>query len=300
MLESTPRYDLLRSRLRGFTRALPRLKAIDTRGAAQAWLAARRLREILPILQLDGALASKLNAKLRRIVRRVELVRQCDARLGLFDDVLTDERRGRQAAARVRDNLEEQAKRARTDLFRKKTGHDIRRVAARLTDQLDALQAKGDSRNQVRDLQWAVRARVARRAENLKIAIQAAGSVYLASRLEDVRTALRKLRFGAELAAEANPELASHDLQTIRRSHTWLAELEDLQTLIDSIRQVQGTLTTPDLKAWRDLDVLVISLENRCRGLHARYVRERTALLALCDRLLANAPAAASAKRKVG
>jgi hypothetical protein len=111
---------------------------------------------------------------------------------------------------------------------------------------------------------------------------------------------LRKLRFGAELAAEANPELASHDLQTIRRSHTWLAELEDLQTLIDSIRQVQGTLTTPDLKAWRDLDVLVISLENRCRGLHARYVRERTALVALCDRLVANAPAAATTKRKVG
>jgi hypothetical protein len=84
------------------------------------------------------------------------------------------------------------------------------------------------------------------------------------------------------------------------RAHVLLAELNDLQSLVDRIRHVQSTLATPDLKAWRDLDALVISLENRCRGLHARYVRERTALVALCDRLVANAPAAATTKRKVG
>jgi CHAD domain-containing protein len=300
MLESTHRYDLLRSRLRGFTRTLPRLKSIDTGRAARAWIASRRLRELLPILQLHGPVAEKLNAKLRRIVRRVEIVRQSDALLALFDEVLARERRGRPAASRVRDNLEQQARRARNDLFRKKVGHDIRRVAAKLNDHLEPLHEKGDTRTQLRDLQWAVRARVARRAADLKIAIQAAGSVYLASRLDDVRAALRKLRFGAELASDATPGVAPLDVRMLVRSHTLLAELDDLQTLIDRIRQVQGTLATPDLKAWRDLDALVISLENRCRGLHARYVRERTALVALCDRLVANAPAAATAKRKVG
>jgi hypothetical protein len=300
MLESTHRYDLLRSRLRGFTRTLPRLKSIDTGRAARAWIASRRLRELLPILQLHGPVAEKLNAKLRRIVRRVEIVRQSDELLALFDEVLARERRGRPAASRVRDNLEQQARRARNDLFRKKVGHDIRRVAAKLNDHLEPLHEKGDSRTQLRDLQWAVRARVARRAADLKIAIQAAGSVYLASRLDDVRAALRKLRFGAELASDATPGVAPLDVRMLVRSHTLLAELDDLQTLIDRIRQVQGTLATPDLKAWRDLDALVISLENRCRGLHARYVRERTALVALCDRLVANAPAAATAKRKVG
>ena len=134
MLESTKRYDLLRSRLRSFTRTLPRLKSIDTRGAVRAWVAVRRLRELLPLLQFNGAATGKLNAKLRRIVRRVELVRQSDARLALFDDLLARERRGRLAAARVRDDLEQQAKRARTELFRKKLGHDVRRAAAKLTD----------------------------------------------------------------------------------------------------------------------------------------------------------------------
>ena len=300
MLESTDRYDLLRSRLRGFTQALPRLKSTDTRRAAAAWVATRRLRELLPVLQLHGPSTEKLNAKLRRIVRRIEVVRQSDALLSLLDAGVERERRGRLAAARVRDNLEQQAKRARAELFRKKVGHDVRRVASRLSDQLQALHTTTDSRTHVRNLQWAVRARVARRASDLKLAMQAAGSVYLASRLDDVRTALRKLRFAAELAAAATPGVAPADVRMLVRAHVLLAELDDLQSLVDRIRQVQSTLATPDLKAWRDLDALVISLENRCRGLHARYVRERTALVALCDRLVANAPAAATTKRKVG
>jgi hypothetical protein len=300
MLESAYRYELLRNRLRGFTRSLPRLKAIDTRGAARAWVATRRLRELLPILQLNGPLAEKVNTRLRRIVRRVEIVRQSAALLGILDAVLERERRGRLAGSRVRDSLEQEVKRARTELLRKRIGHDIRRVAAKLTDELETLHATGDNRTQVRDLQWAVRARVARRAADLKVAIQAAGSVYLASRLEDVRTALRKLRFGAELASEVTPGVAPVDVRMLIRSHRLLAELDDQQALIDRIRQLQSALATPDLRAWRDLDALVISLENRCRGLHARYVRERTALVTLCDRLGANAPAAPSTKRKVG
>src|SRR5580765_6865938 len=154
MLESTYRYDLLRTRLRSFTRSLPRLKAIDTRGAAGAWVATRRLRELLPILQLPGPSAAKLNAKLRRIVRRVEVVRQSDALLGLLDELLVRERRGRLAAARLRDGLENEAKGARAELFRKRVGHDIRRVAAKLTDELETLLATGDNRTHVRDLQW--------------------------------------------------------------------------------------------------------------------------------------------------
>jgi hypothetical protein len=300
MLESTYRYDLLRSRLRSFTRSLPRLKAIDTPGATRAWVATRRLRELLPILQLNGPLAEKLNDKLRRIVRRVEIVRQTEALLGLLDEVLERERRGRLVASRVRESLEQEAKRARTELFRKRVGHDVRRVAAKLTDQLETLRATGDDRTQVRDLQWALRARVARRAADLNAAIQAAGSVYLASRLVDVRAALRKLRFGAELASEGMPGVTSADVRMLIRLHRLLAELDDQQALIDRIRHLQSTLATPDLKAWRDLDVLVVSLETRCRGQHARYVRERTALVALCDRLVAHAPAATSTKRKVG
>jgi CHAD domain-containing protein len=300
MLESTYRYGLLRSRLRGFTRTLLRVKSIDTRGASRAWVAARRLREVLPVLHLPGPSVEKLNAKLRRLQRRLEDVRETDASLNLLDQALDGERRGKLAAARVRVSLEEAGKRARTDFFKKKVGHDIRRVAAKLNDQLALLGADGDTRTELRDLQWDVRARVARRAADLKMAIQAAGSVYLPKRLEAVHVELRKLFFGAELASEVTPGVSAAEVRTLVRVQTLLGQLGDVQTLIDSVRQVQSTLATPDLKAWRDLDGLVITLENRCRALHAQYVRERTALVALCDHLVAGAPAAATTKRKVG
>jgi CHAD domain-containing protein len=300
MLESTYRYGLLRGRLRGFTRTLLQRKSIETTSAARGWTAARRLREVLPILQLPGPSVDKLNTKLRRISRRLDEVRETGASLELLDRVLDGERRGRLAAARVRVNLEEQGKRARRDFLRKKVGHDTRRVVAKLNAHLDLLSATVDTRTDRRDLQWAVRARVARRAADLKMAIQAAGSVYLAKRLEDVRSAVKKLCFGAELAAEVTPSVTASEVRALVRVQTLLDRLDDAQALIDGVRHVQGTLATPDLKAWRDLDTLVIALETRCRGLHARYVTERPALEALCDHLVAGAPAATTSKRKVG
>jgi hypothetical protein len=241
-----------------------------------------------------------VNAKLRRLARRLEDVREPAIALALLDELLVRERRGRQAATRVRETLEEEGKRARANFARKKVGHEIQRIVARLTDELEALHAEGDSRTQLRDLQWAGRARVARRALDLKVAIQAAGSVYLASRLADVRGALRKLYFGAELAAEITPSVTPSEVRALVRAQTLLGQLLDIQMVIDRVRHVQSTLATPDLKAWRDLDALIISLETHCRALHAKYVRERTALVALCDHLVAGAPAAVTMKRKVG
>src|SRR5262249_968210 len=169
LLESPYRYALLRGRLRGFTRTLLQRKNIDTRSAARAWTAARRLREVLPVLQLPGSSIEKVTAKLRRLLRRLDEVRESGAVLELLDQVVEGARRGRSIAARVRVNLDDRGKRARADFFRKKVGHDTRRVLARLTDQLELLGADGDGREEIRDLQWAVRARVSRRAADLKM-----------------------------------------------------------------------------------------------------------------------------------
>jgi CHAD domain len=300
MLESPRRYDLLKTRLRGFTRTLLLVKNGELRATLRAWTAARRLRELLPILQLDGPTVQKLSPRLRRVVRRLGEVRQSDAVLALLDELDATERRGRQALSQVRDEVRHLAERARASLFRRKIGNDARRVSDKLESLLPALKGEADNRTRTRAMQWAARARVARRAANLKSAITAAGSVYLASRLQPVRTAARKLWYGAELASAVSGSVSPGDLRALARAQQRLEELDDIQTLIDRARLVQGSLATPDLKAWRDLDGVVISLENRCRALHAKYVRERTALVALCERLVARAPADGSAKRKVG
>ena len=61
--------------------------------------------------------------------------------------------------------------------------------------------------------------------------------------------------------------------------------MHDLQMLIDRVRDVQASLAPPSLAVWRELDEVVASLDEDCRRLHARYMRARSALLVMADRL---------------
>jgi len=54
--------------------------------------------------------------------------------------------------------------------------------------------------------------------------------------------------------------------------------------LIERVRQIQASLTPPELEVGRRLDALQTALETECRRLHARFVRDAAALVALCDR----------------
>ena len=126
--------------------------------------------------------------------------------------------------------------------------------------------------------------------------------MYLAERLHIVRIAVKKLRYAVELAADADHVKSSPDLKQLRRAQDILGRLHDLQVLVDRAREVQASLARPDLNARRELDVLVVALEEDCRHLHGRYMQDRDALLDLCARLsgpIAHAKEAGSQKVKV-
>ena len=278
---------------------LPRVRSDDPRATARAWEASRRLRELLPVLQIEAAIVTRVKPRLRRVAKRLAAVRQLDELTRLLDEMEKAERRVRPAIGRVRDDVRRLAGAARADLFRRQVGNDVRRVSDTLTTVLETLGVEGAAPTKARAGQSAVNARVVRRAADVKEAISAAGSVYLPSRLSDVRAAVQKLRYGAEVAMEL-ADVAAADVRTLARMQTLLGRLVDVLALIKRVRDVQGSLATPDVKAWRDLDTLIGSLEDRCRGLHARYIRERSVLTALCDRLATRAAAAERNKRKVG
>src|SRR5258705_50504 len=109
-------YDLLRPRLERFTRLLQEVEAGDVRALHRTRVASRRLREVLPVLQLDHDVARKLNRRLRKITSRLGTVREFDVLLSLIDELATTGRYpgtalGQIAAAigddrnRVRDRL---------------------------------------------------------------------------------------------------------------------------------------------------------------------------------------------------
>src|ERR1700674_3350724 len=86
---SKRRYDLLHKRLEQFTRMLHGLNEGDVRALHRTRVASRRLREILPVLQVDADVARRLGRRLRKVTRRLGAVRELDV-LGLLTDELQE------------------------------------------------------------------------------------------------------------------------------------------------------------------------------------------------------------------
>jgi CHAD domain-containing protein len=272
------------------------LEQRDPRAVSAVRLELWRLREVVPVLQLPPAAARKLDTRLRELTRRLGKLRTLDAFLTLTDDVLAADARVRQVSIRMKNDLRRQRAELGLDRRRRKTLDRLHRVSKKLDALLEFFGTARESPASVRATRWAVKARVSRRAAMLKQALDAAGAVYLPGRLRGVRGAIRKLRFGVELLHDVAGAPAPADLQPVERAQEALDLLRDTEAFIVPLRALQSGLPASDPKAWQDLDAAVRLCENRCRRLHARYVRERSALVALCDRLGARVIDAAKSK----
>src|SRR5262245_15377275 len=296
-MTSIRRYDLLRSRLDSFTRMLPGVESAEVGAVHQTRVASRRLRELLPVLQLDNRLVNKLNKRLRKLTKRLGPVRELDVLAsllgGLHDSQSAQDKGLRRISQTVRKSREDALRR----LAHKDVLGDLHRVEKKLESVAADLEDvdRGRTRGGWR---WAVDARVAHRAALLKNAIREAGSMYVPDRIHGVRLAMKKLRYGVELSVEAAGIKETPDLRALKRGQDLLGRLRDQQMLMERVRHEQAAMTPPDLAAWRELDALVATLENSCRRLHARYVRQRAALASICDRL--GVRAAAAAARRAG
>lgn len=258
-----------------------------------------RMRELLPILQLPPATVRKLDARLRKTSRRLEQLRRLDSLLALVDDLAATDRPARQADTRIKNELCRRKARLGPGPLVKKSAADLRKTLEKI-ESLGAPEVeRADSAATARAMRWAVKARAARRAATLKDALEGAGAVYLPGRLRVLRTAVRRLLFCADLLGEIADAVPTSDQRAIVRMRDALDRLRDTETLIVRVQQMQAAVTPPDLKAWQELDAVVLWLEHRCRRWHARYLRDRASLEAVCDRLMARPAAQAAAKRKV-
>jgi CHAD domain-containing protein len=284
---SPSRYELLQKRLDRFTRMLHGVGKGDERALHRTRVASRRLRELLPVLQLEGKVAGELGRRLRKVIQRLGRIRELDVTLMLVEELKTTGDYDADALERVGSAIRQERERAREELLAKWPAREIRRVGSKLTDLADTLESS-DNRSQAvtRGLRWAVDARIHRRGSELKAAIEDAGAVYLPERLHAVRIALKKFRYAVELASEiASDKRLRTDLRLLKRNQDLLGRWHDRQVLIERARHVQASLTPPSASGVRRLDRLVTMLENDCRRLHARYIRESGAIVAVCDRI---------------
>jgi CHAD domain-containing protein len=285
MPRSTERYDLLHTRLERFTQASRGVEKGDVRAVHRTRVASRRLREVLPVLQLDADVFSKLRRRLRRITDRLGTIRELDVLLGVLDELSKAGRHPQSVLALIAAAVDEERGRKGKRLLAKDQLRELHRIGARLDKLARTLESQDTSAPRVterRSWRWAIDARVARRAATLAAAVSRAGTVYLPERLHDVRIAVKKLRYALELSVEVARVKASPDLKQLRRTQDVLGRLHDLHLLMDRARDAQALLTPPDINVWRQLDALVTSLEDSCRRLHGRYMKDRNALLTLC------------------
>jgi CHAD domain-containing protein len=274
------RSELLRRHLDRFTPALNRAVKGDVRALHRTRVASRRLRELLPVLQLDRDMRRKLARRLRKVTTRLGTVRELDVLVMLIEELHLSRPDHSQALSRVAVSVTKARDAARDRLFDRLPAEDLRRVARKLAGLVDDLEEvdRPVRRTPADGWRWAVDARMAVRAARLTSAIVEAGAVYLPERLHTVRIALKKLRYSAELANEVVGGKPSADLRALKRAQDTLGRLHDLQVLIDRVRHVQASLAPPSMTVWRALDQLVIDLDNDCRQLHGRYMRQRTRL----------------------
>jgi CHAD domain-containing protein len=277
---------LLRKRLDRFTHPLHGVEQGDVRALHQARVASRRLRELIPVLQLESGTARKLGRRLRKVTTRLGTVRELDVLRLLIDELHVSRPRSSAALGRVGMTVSKARDEARKRLLAHLPTAEMRRLARKLDRIAAELQhaESASSKTAARRWRWAVDARVARRASRLSSAVADAGALYLPERLHAVRIAVKKLRYAVELWAEAAIEPARADLRVLKRGQALLGRMRDLQVLVDRVRRTQASLTPPSVTVWRGLDALMSSLEDDCRRLHARYVRTRDALSAVAAR----------------
>lgn len=280
-----PRHVLLETRLRRLTRMVPGVKQGDVRAVHRTRVASRRLREVVPVLQMEPRAAHRLTRKLRKLTRRLGHVRELDVLGFLLDELQESGRFPGRALERIRDEVATARRECQDELADAGFDEELRKVSRKLEQVLGRLRRDGDTAERTRAMRWAIDARIARRAAALKEAIAEAGNVYLIGRLHAVRITLKKLRYGVEVAEEVAGLKASADLRLLKGEQQVLGRLHDLQVLIDRIRRAQGSLEPPDVVVWRALDLLIRELDTSCRRLHAKYMHDRPALLQLCDRL---------------
>lgn len=271
---------------------LPALEQGDVRALHQTRVASRRLREVLPVLEIEPDVARRLNRRLRKVTQRLGGVRELDVLSQLAEELAASGRYDAQAVRKVATYVGDERKRARSRLLDKMPIGEWRRISDKLSRIGEGLSAGKPSRG----WRWAIDARVTHRAVAFREALDEAGSLYVPKRLHAVRIALKKLRYASEVAVEAAGLKVGADLRALKKGQDILGRLHDIQVLVEHVRQLQASLGPREALLLRKLDTLMTALEDDCRRLHARFMHQRSGILAACDRV-AGPRAAAVARR---
>ena len=294
---------LYRKRVRALAREVEHIHQGDVDALHRLRVASRRLRELLPLVRSDRDTGRKLRRRLRKATRHLGAVRELDVLAGLIRELRGDPRYGPSALKQVGASVAAERAAARKELTANLSTSKMARLTRRLVQAARHVEAEEKARTGPRATEaahawiWALDAREARRASELLSSIESAGALYVPEPLHQVRLAIKKLRYAAELRAAAPGGAPTSDLRALRSAQDVLGHLHDVEELIAYVRRLQSSMPAPDLNVWHQLGLLVRVLEDDCRRLHGRYMRDRTKVLSIAARISGTGQAASAIKR---
>lgn len=282
-MSKPPRLDLLvRRRTRILSEHLEGALSGDARAVHHARVATRRLREVVPVVStgLTHVDVRTLKRGLRRITRALGPVRELDVALETLEEFASQSAVGEDAVSRVSDALEEQREQRRSEMQHRLRPRRLERVNERAEALAQALHEAPPSSL------WAgaLTVRLESRGLALRSAIDEAGALYSPDRLHAVRIAVKKLRYGLELAGDARIVRTGAMVTRLKNFQDLLGRLHDLEVLAERTRAAEHQ-TDSAIEA-SGLRHLVEALELECRQLHAEYLRRQVTLIRLVDSVL--------------
>ena len=268
---------LLQRQTRALKRHLPGAIKGDDRAVHQARVASRRLRESVPVLSagLKGSKATKARRKIRRLTGALGMVRELDVTLKVVDELVASGEVPRAAIDALRAHVLTERQQRRDVMLERLDGVDAEKLGRRLASVCDALgHAETDQWRQV------LGKRLLKRSKRLTAAVDDAGHLYAPERLHEVRIAVKKLRYGLELAAGGGIKAAAPMVRILKRVQEMLGRLQDLQVLLEHVAIIQAGSNGHRVPR-ATFDTLAHRIEDECRRLHGRYVASSQALIDL-------------------
>ena len=265
---------LLVRRAGALERHLPAAISGDDTGVHQARVASRRLREALPVLAAGLKRGRKAQRKIRRVTRALGTVREMDVTMQILDELARRPQIPRDSLEDVRGHVLAERDRRREVMLSRLAAINTPKLSRRLEEV--ALELSVSDPQAWRE---ALATRVARRAGRLEKAIRLAGQMYSPDRLHAVRITVKQLRYALELAADARIAGTRALVNTLKRAQETLGRLNDLHVIQGHVAIVQTHPPARQRATAGGLDVIGRQLEEECRHLHARYIKQVSALL---------------------
>jgi CHAD domain-containing protein len=287
-LQPTPPF---RTGIDAFVQEFNGIRAGSISAIHRGRVASRRLRELLPILVLERTVKQDLTRGLRDVTKQLGTVREIDVAFLLTQELTKSRQYSAPALERLGRAVSQERASTRDRLSKKLPAARLEQLARKLERSYEALESRDatstrQNRNRRRRAWLAITGvRLARRAAAVREAVETAGTIYVPERLHAVRIAVKKLRYAAELAAEAARKGIASDIAALKAVQDVLGRLHDVEVLLVHLRREQASVSPPDLGAWRDLDGLAQTLQDDCRRLHARYMCDRVQLVAIAGRM---------------